>query len=162
MTGGDLINLYEISYGAMQRNLAGVSHQEGLLSPNPSGNCMNWVLGHVVATRRLVLALAGMEFAGEELVARYVRGSQPLKPGEAPADLATLRGLLDDSQGQLLAALAAISDERLSAPIPEAWRRPPLTGNIGSALARLNAHENYHAGQIGLLRRLVGKEGAIR
>lgn len=163
MTGNDLVGLYEFSYMALKRNLDGVSNAETLVSPQPSGNCMNWVLGHLLAARGLVLTLAGAgPMNGADLLVRYQRGSEPLKQGEAPADLGTLRGLLDDSQQQLLPALAALSDEALATPIPEALRRPPLTGSVGDALARLNSHESYHNGQLGLLRRLVGKEGAIR
>jgi len=39
--------------------------------------------------------------------------------------------------------------------------RPPLTGSVGDALIRLHYHEGYHNGQIGLLRRIAGKDGAI-
>jgi hypothetical protein len=163
MTGNDLINLYEFSFGAIKRNLDGVSNEETLLSPQPSGNCMNWVLGHLVLARNLAITLAGAgPMNGKELLDRYGRGTEPLKPGEAPVDLATLRGIFEDSQQQLLPALAAMSDEALAADIPEALRRPPLVGNVGNALARMNAHENYHNGQLGMLRRLVGREGAIR
>jgi hypothetical protein len=162
MTGNDLISLYEFSYGAIKRNLEGISNEETLMVPQPSGNCINWVLGYVVAARRLVLRLAGASPIEPEVLDRYGRGSVALVEGEAPADLATLRGLLDDSQQLLLPALAQLSPEALASPIPEKFRRPPLTGSVADALARMNAHENYHNGQLGLLRRLVGKEGAIR
>jgi uncharacterized damage-inducible protein DinB len=77
-------------------------------------------------------------------------------------DLATLRGMLDDSQQQLTPALAELTDEQLTAPLPEKFKRPPLSGSVGDALIFLLYHEGYHNGQIGMLRRLAGKEGAIR
>ena len=46
-------------------------------------------------------------------------------------------------------------------PCQNSFRRPPLTGSIEAALIRLAFHESYHNGQIGLLRRLAGKGGAI-
>jgi hypothetical protein len=55
-----------------------------------------------------------------------------------------------------------MTDEELAANVPEEFNRPPLAGSIGDALSRLNFHESYHAGQIGLLRRIAGKEGAIK
>jgi len=35
-------------------------------------------------------------------------------------------------------------------------------GTVGDALARLCYHEGYHNGQIGIPRRLAGKEAAIK
>lgn len=163
MTGDDLAKTYEFSYGAIKRNLDGLSNEESLFIPQPSGNCANWVLGHIVNTRNLILLLAGGTpvLAGEE-GAPYRRGSEAIHAGDKVLDLATLRGLLDDSQQQLIPALAAMSDETLAQPVPEQYRRPPLTGSIVDALTRMHYHEGYHNGQIGLLRRLAGKEGAIR
>lgn len=162
MTGSELVRLYEFSYGALNRNLDGVTNEESLIIPQPAGNCINWALGHVVSARNLVLTLAGgSAIEHGDAVKPYQRGSSPLKPGDNVPDIATLRGWLADSQQQLTAALAAISEETLSHPVPEPIRRPPLTGTVGDALARLAAHESYHNGQIGLLRRLAGKPGAI-
>lgn len=163
MTGSDLAKMFEFSYMAINRNLDGLSHQESLVVPQPcGGNCLNWVFGHALAARNMVLTLAGAgpAFTGEKL-AIYQRGSSPAKD-EDYLDLATLRGFFDDSQRQLIPALSAISEETLAEPVPEAHRRPPLTGSIGDALIRLHYHEGYHNGQIGLLRRLAGKEGVIK
>lgn len=174
MTGNDLVTMYEFSYGAINRNLDGVTHEESLFIPQPAGNCINWVLGHIVTARGAVLTLAGsatIRFGdgaiggtpseGEDVMARYRRGSGPIHDGDTVLDLGTLRGFLADSQQQLIPALAVISEEALALPVPEAMRRPPLTGSVGEALARLVFHEGYHNGQIGLLRRLAGKPGAI-
>jgi len=161
MTGNDLAKMYEFSYGAINRNLQDLSNEDSLVSPEPDGNCLNWVLGHVVAARGTVLMLAGTPpvLTGEHLVA-YRRGSHP-EGTEGFVDLATLRGWLSDTQQQLIPALAALSEEDLNQLVPEEQRRPPLTGSIGDALIRLHYHEGYHNGQIGLLRRLAGRPGAI-
>ena len=162
MTGNDLVKMFELSYGAINRNLQDLSHDDSLVIPEPGGNCLNWVLGHIVATRGAIFMLAGTPptLTGENLVI-YRRGSHP-EGTEGFVDLATLRGWLDDTQQQLIPALAALSEENLDRPVPEEQRRPPLTGTIGDALIRLHYHEGYHNGQIGLLRRLAGKEGAIK
>jgi len=105
---------------APSRNLEGVSNDESLVSPQPCGNCIDWVLGHVVAARVSCLSLAGAANGqGDERIAPYRRGSEPITAAEAPLDLATSRGTLDDSQHALVPVLAAISDEALAAPIPE-------------------------------------------
>jgi DinB superfamily len=163
MTGSEIANMYEFSYGAIKRNLEDVTNEESLVQPPGAGNCLNWVLGHIVAARNTVLKLAGgAPMVGEDVAAHYRRGSDPLRQGDKVPDLATLRGLLSDTQRQLVPALAALSDDALAQPVPEAMRRPPLTGSVADALIRLHYHEGYHNGQIGLLRRLAGKEGAIK
>ncbi len=163
MTSADLTNLYEFTYGMIKRNLDGLTHEESLVGGQPAGNCINWVLGHVVSARSGILKLAGIsDYSRDQRLDRYGRGTEPLGPDESHVDLEALRTLLEDSQQRLLAALASVSQEALDAPIPEALRRPPLVGNVGNALGRLALHESYHGGQIGLLRRAVGKTGAIR
>ncbi len=163
MTGSEIASMYEFSYGAIKRNLDDVTNEESLVQPPGAGNCLNWVLGHIVSARNTALKLAGVApMVGEDVAAHYRRGSEPLQRGEKVPDLATLRGLLSDTQHQLVPALAALSDEALTQPVPEAMRRPPLTGSVADALLRLHYHEGYHNGQIGLLRRLAGKEGAIK
>lgn len=45
---------------------------------------------------------------------------------------------------------------------PADFERKLENGNVGERLAFLQFHESYHAGQVGLLRRLLGKDGVIR
>jgi hypothetical protein len=162
MTGNELVSLYEFSYMAINRNLDGITNEESLLIPEPAGNCINWVVGHIVAARNTVLTLAGSDpILTGDAAAHYRRGSDPIHAGDKVLDLGTLRGYLADSQQQLIPALATISEETLALDVPEHLRRPPLTGSIEAALTRLAFHESYHNGQIGLLRRLAGKAGAI-
>ncbi len=161
MTGSDLARMYEISFGAIKRNLEDVSNEESLVRPQ-AGNCLNWVLGHIVVYRGMMMKIVGLTpvFEGEQ-TATYQRGSHP-DGSEHYLDLATLRGLLFDAQQQLIPSVSAMTDEELAKTVPEEFNRPPLAGSISNALACLNFHESYHAGQIGLLRRIAGKEGAIR
>jgi len=161
MTGNDLAKMFEFSYAAITRNLDGLSHEETLVAPPAGGNCLNWVLGHIIVARNLLLSLTGGTpvLTGDH-VAVYQRGSSP-DGGTKFLDLATLRGYLDDSQQRLVPALTLLSEAALSLPMPEPHNRAPLTGSVGDALIRLHYHEGYHNGQIGLLRRIAGKEGAI-
>ena len=119
------------------------------------------MLGHLLSTRNVIHTLVGATpvLPGEHL-AEYQRGSHP-EGTDKFLDLATLRGLLDDSQRQLIPALTGLTDEALNSDVPEKFRRPPLSGSLGDALTRLHYHESYHNGQIGLLRRIAGKPGAI-
>ena len=162
MTGNDLAMMYEISFGAINRNLEDVSNDESLVRPQPAGNCLNWVLGHIVVYRGTMLKVIGRSPVLDDVAAApYKRGSQPDGTGTY-LDLATLRGLLADAHRELIPAVSVMTDQQLASHVPEEFNRPPLAGPVGNALARLSFHESYHAGQIGLLRRIAGKDGAIR
>ncbi|HZM11058.1 MAG TPA: DinB family protein [Candidatus Limnocylindrales bacterium] len=164
MTGSELAQIYEFSYGAIQRNLDSLSHDDSMISPEPAGNCINWILGHMVTGRGLVLMLAGAAPAvlTDEEAAGYRRGSAALSAGGNAVDLARLKSAFEETQQRLIPALQALSDATLSAEVPEQFRRPPLMGTVGQALVRLGYHEGYHNGQIGILRRMAGKESAIK
>ncbi len=59
MTGNDLASMYEFSYFAINRNLNDLTHEDSVFIPEPSGNCINWVLGHVISARGMMLLLTG-------------------------------------------------------------------------------------------------------
>jgi len=164
MTSNDLASMFEFSYFAINRNLSDLTHEDSVFIPAPSGNCINWVLGHIVSARGMMLLLtgAGTPVLSEAEAAVFQRGSAAMKSGDQGVDFARLKSALEESQKQLLPALQALSDEALASPVPEKFKRPPLAGTLGQAFVTMNYHEGYHNGQIGLLRRLAGKAGAIK
>lgn len=155
MNADTLTMLFNLNHRVLEMNTGGVSHDESLQHPAPGGNCMNWVLGHIVASRNSLLELAGEEPVwSEEEAAPYARGSDGLRDSSQARPLAGILADLGRAQERLLARLGRMSDNDLAAPAGD--------GTIGSQLAFFHFHEAYHAGQVGLLRRLLGKEGTIR
>ena len=48
-------------------NLAGLTHEDSLVQPRPGGNCLNWVLGHLLTVYDGTLPLLSQEpVMGEE------------------------------------------------------------------------------------------------
>jgi uncharacterized damage-inducible protein DinB len=86
----------------------------------------------------------------------YARGSKPLSVDGTAHRLDKIMADLNASGEKLLTALKEIPDERLAAKAGEGEE------SVGHKLAFLVFHEAYHVGQLGLLRRNLGKEGAIR
>lgn len=163
MNAATLARMYELTYFVLTQNSEGISDDMSLWAPQPGGNCINWVLGHILAQRIPILKLAGEEpIWSVEDAAPYRRGSTPLAPARA-AEARSFDSLLRDlerSQQRLLAGLARIEPERLAAP-----GLPGLPGGespVGTQLAFFHFHESYHAGQTGILRRLLGLKGAIQ
>lgn len=147
--------LFGYNHLTLHENIKGLSHADSLLQPYPGGNCLNWVLGHIVATRNHVLKLLNKEpILNEEEAALYKRGSPPVADGARALPLERLLSDLDLSQKLIVAGLKEASEADFRV----------LAGNetVGRQLALLHFHEAYHTGQTGLLRRLAGKEGAIK
>lgn len=142
-----------------ERQAAGLSHAESLIQPPVRGNCMNWVLGHIVHSRNLMLESLGAPHAIEHsLIERYQRESQPVAaPGDAPATLEELLGALRRSQELLGAAAAQATPEQLSAE----QRLGSATMTVAQLLFFRYFHESYHVGQLELLRQLAGRDDKV-
>jgi hypothetical protein len=153
MTREGLKRLFELNHYAIGVNARDLSHEESLLGPGPAGNCANWVLGHIVANRGAILSLVGEQPVWDaDTVERYKRGSSPITKDKAKPFPEILESL-DRSQERLVAGLARLNEGDLGKDDGE---------SLGSKLAFLQFHEAYHAGQLGLLRRIAGKKGAIQ
>lgn len=141
------------------RNLDGITHEESLVRAVPTGNHINWLVGHVVATRCLLLpALHQQPVWGEDTMALYRRGSS----GAVNANYLPFDEVLHafrETHERLVAGIASVTDEELAAPAPFSPGGGPET--LGSLLTKSTMHEGYHLGQTGILRRVIGKEGAI-
>ncbi|MFQ5510275.1 MAG: DinB family protein [Candidatus Krumholzibacteriia bacterium] len=149
-----LLKLYSYTYQVACANVDGVSNAESLVQPEKHGNCLNWVMGHIVAYRNEVLKVLGEEpVMSETDVERYKRGSEPITCEGSSTPLDRLLDDFDTSQERLNRALENISEETLNRKMGEE--------TVASALGGLQFHEAYHVGQLGVLRRIVGKSGAI-
>jgi hypothetical protein len=144
----------------MKENIEGVTHEESLKQPAPAGNNLNWVVGHIVRTRNLALVLVGKEsmFEMKEFDA-YEK--TPLSSSANAIRFEELVEKFDALEKPLFEGIKAMPAEAYAAPAPFS-----PTGNpdetVGSLLSGIGFHEAYHAGQTGLLRRLIGKPGALQ
>ena len=148
------------SFGVAQRNLADVSHEESLLSPGSGGNCLNWIAGHLMASRNDLLEVLGKQrLWGKEHDELYRRGSEPITAANA-RPLAELTQAFRDSHEAVLSSLQAVTPERMAEPAPFSPGNNP-DETVGTLLALFAFHEAYHVGQTGVLRRVCGHPGAI-
>ena len=145
----------ELNYGTLFRNLEGITHEESLVMP-PSGNCLNWVLGHIVSSRNRIMTQMGLAPIWQIDLAFHYSGRA--EAGWSPATAIELKSIETDlarSQQELLNALEQMPDAMLTTP-DEKGR------TLADAISFFNFHEAYHGGQVALLRRIVGRPGAIR
>jgi len=123
--------------------------------PDAGGNPAHWLLGHVAHYRRVIRRKLGASLAEAAWEPRYARGSSASDaltgaPGE----------LLDDFMASGTAIERAIEDagpEALARPFGS--RVPDGAETLSGGVSFLYFHETYHLGQLGYLRRLLGKPG---
>lgn len=149
---------FEFTHRLIHMQTDGLTHADSLLQLPFRGNCLNWVLGHIVDSRNTVLRLLGAQciWTADECSV-YGYGSDPITGEGKALPLERLLADLDESQNRIAAALESISPEALAAEI-EIWKgKTPLAEH----LAFLHWHETYHVGQLELLRQLAGKNDAV-
>ncbi len=97
--------------------LDGVTHEESLIQPDPAGNCMNWVVGHLLAIYDNILPLLGqrpvLPAAAQK---RYDRGSKPIRDGAEALDISELMSMWDESTKRYDAGLGALDPRTLGNP----------------------------------------------
>lgn len=143
---------YSFTHRITKSTLDGVSHEESLRAPDGGGNCINWILGHMLLTRDSMLESMGMERLWTDTEARkiYERGSAPLTESGKATQLATILEVFDQSQSALQEGIEHLIEH------------PTVDGKLEDTIAFLNFHESYHCGQLAILRRMLGKESIIK
>lgn len=134
-----------------------LTHAESLIQPPANGNCLNWILGHVISSRHIVLSMVGgQSLWSADQLARYKRESAPITddgPGVLP--LEDLLADLDESGARLVAAIRALPPEAAERSI-EGFSEP-----LGNELLFLYWHESYHIGQMDFSRKFAGRTNKL-
>ena len=143
-------------------NTEGLTQADSLVQPAPGGNCLNWVVGHLMFTWELILPVVGQEpVLGKEALKRYERGSAELREGGEALPLETLLSACDEAVRRIDEGLAKLTGDRLDERAPFSPRKKE-DETVRSLLSLVMFHQAYHTGQTGLLRRIAGKEGKIK
>jgi uncharacterized damage-inducible protein DinB len=152
-----LFRQFDIAHGMVVRSAEDFTQEEAIARPDGQKPLV-WYLAHLLITEGFFCDIyAGGSFVSPEFHARFGRGS------DASQDCS------DVSKDELLATLAETREavkSLLFSLEPDDLERPapievahPIFKTLGSALALVVAHNGYHAGQIAVLRRAMGKDG---
>lgn len=160
-TRADVQLLCQFNSFVITKNLDGISQEDSLIAPEGGGSCVNWVAGHILSARNGALRLLGEETIGsEEELAPYKRGASPISADTA-LPIERIVNDLAEAGTRIAAGLERVTEESLAKQTP--FEVIPGGGEmtVGQSLVGLEFHEAYHAGQLGILRRVAGKPGAI-
>lgn len=153
ITGENLAWNFERNASYVRSHLADLTQTDALVQPPVSGNCINWILGHIVCYRTYALAICGLTpVISTALAQRYARDSAPvLGPAADIADLATLLAAYWASHEQLLAYWQGMTPAQAAEVVTAAGFTMPRAALLTSFMR----HESYHAGQLELLREIA-------
>lgn len=141
----ELETIFDLNYGVIRANMKDVTPEESIKPSGEGGMSMNWILGHLILTRDSIFNILGVDkMFPENLIPVYTRGSVNVTADNAEK-LENLLKLLDKTQEVLKAEIEMELDDEKK-------------GNI----AFFGFHETYHAGQLGIMRRVIGKQGIIK
>lgn len=142
----DFIRLLNIEINLIKMQTEGLELEDALIQPQPSGNCMNWVLGHLLENQIEQLELLGAESPVERsLLTVYQRDSEPLV-GECPEawQLPELVAGLEEMHSALVARLGQMSAADFEREV--IYRDKSMT--VGWRFLFNLFHYTYHLGQL--------------
>ncbi len=137
----------------LEAQTEGLSHADSMLQLPFRGNCLNWVLGHILISRDYMLRIAGAEPLWDEAAAApYGFGSEQMTADAPAVDMGAILADLQRSQERLAATMAALDDGTLDAP----FSSDDNDTSLRARLAFMTWHDSYHTGQTEYLRQLAG------
>lgn len=155
ITKDDYSKMITMEHGILLKQVEDLTHEDSLIQPQPGGNCLNWVLGHLVGALVYIIdVLDGDLPPGLPDLAHYGHDSEPVQcdgPGVVDfVELVDAYGLLTHTITERLAQMnEADFDEEIDSFLGKVRR--------GHAALFFFFHKAYHIGQIEQLRNLAGK-----
>ena len=138
-------SFFERNHFIVTGNLTDISHEESLQTPPTGGNSINWVLGHIVRYRLRTLKLLGQPHAEEE-VYKVLYDYNTVPNSETALPIEQLKALYEDTQKHLTDLMVKL-DEGL---------------DTEDKVVFMAYHETMHSGQLGVLRRMIGKGPGVK
>jgi hypothetical protein len=139
----------------LKQQTEGLTTKDSLLQPQPGGNCLNWVMGHLVVNLVEILGVLEGELL-EDLpdLTRYRIGSEPIRGEEA--GVLALNDLVDIYERlttKIVARLSQMDEAEFEEEI-DFWQGKSRRGYVAFFYF---FHNTYHLGQLEFLRNLAGK-----
>jgi uncharacterized damage-inducible protein DinB len=156
LTAQHLISAYARNLTFIKQLTAGFSHADSLIQPPVQGNCVNWVVGHILAYRNRILTILGETLVVDETIAaRYARDSKPVL-GDEPGlgQFPEMVAALELAQDRLATGMGQMTPEQAE----RIFSFGQFTMPAAEWMLFLLRHEAYHTGQLELLQEIVKAE----
>jgi hypothetical protein len=154
---GPVAEQFRITTNLFIKAMSGVDAEEAMRRPGELSNPLLWLAGHVTHFRTRLLTLVGVprDFPWGSLFdtgAKVGPASMYPKPDEITAVWEELSELL-------VQRLSTLTEADLATP--PAARVPSTDATLRGAIGYFSLHEAYHVGQMGYVRKWLGKTPII-
>lgn len=151
-----LTKFMDSNKAVLGRQLDGLTHEDSILQVPFRGNCLNWVIGHIVASRDGIMRTLDLEGSlTEEQRNLYKGGSEPITPDSDALDLHWLWEAYQEQDKHIRATLEAKTMDDFEQVMDDSDQ------TVGDRLRFLLWHETYHVGQTEYLRQLAGTDDKV-
>lgn len=149
-----VLGLMDVVDNLYAKALHGLDPAEATRTTCQNANPMVWMAGHLAQSRARLARLLGVE---QEIPwpTLFTRDVAAPRSEEYPA-LADIRGAWETAGRALRTRLRAMSEEELHGDLHV--KIPSTDGTLRGAIVFALFHEGYHIGQMGLVRRTLGRE----
>jgi hypothetical protein len=143
---------YAFQTRLIQKHVDSVTDSESLLQLPFNANCMNWILGHIIARRQSSLDALGADPLWDDASIRLYRtGSDPINSENQAIKFSTLLDDLEQSMDLLQAALQNAAPDLLDRLVINDRGEKTAAGHLEGFLW----HETYHIGQLDILQAFI-------
>lgn len=157
MSSTGLIRQFQFNQMTLTMLLADVTQEESLREAD-AGKCVNWIAGHIIVARGKLLAALGAEPVWYPRMMAVYGGQDTGKySADRAKSLTELQTLLEETLNSLADTLVTV-EIKLMEPC-DVLPHVKSDGTVADRAGAFACHEAYHVGQIGLMRRLLGKPG---
>jgi len=157
--GKVLANVFKRNKMVIDRQVKDLSHEDSLLQPEVRGNCLNFILGHLIVYRESMHKMLGLpEIVSGEEIDRYDHGAEPILGDERGVmRLERLLAMLEQSTDIIIEALEKLPADELEKEV----KIGESSSTLGQRLEFQGWHETYHVGQTEYLRQLAGTDDKV-
>lgn len=157
----ELVSCFERTLAFLHDSVADLSDEELVLQPPGVPNHAAWTLGHVIHSCQAMAGELGVQpWLPDDWESRFGYGSLPAAvASQYPGKAALLAGL-DEASRRLRTALLELDQAALAEPLPDEQVREILPTKGHALLQIVAAHTAYHAGQLAVWRRAIGRPSA--
>ncbi len=155
---GTFIRLFKHNHRIMHLQVKDLTQADSMLQLPFEGNCLNWVVGHILDTYNICLGWLDLPILWNEAYTKvYSHGSDPLTDPIRALELSDMLEKLDTGLEQIttrLVGLTPIEQER----VIDYWFGK---ATLVEALFFMLWHASYHTGQLEQLRQLANKHDKV-
>ncbi|UCF06552.1 MAG: DinB family protein [bacterium] len=151
----ELIHTFESTVKYVEQSVADLSEQQMVEQPSGVPNHGTWTLGHIIHSCQGVAAELGAEnWLPDDWESVFGYGSTPSSDLSSYPEKSEMLTLLTDAANRLRRIILASNDSVLSKSLPDDTL--PTMGHL--LMQVVVAHTAYHAGQLTVWRRAIGKQ----